>query len=189
MSSFFMEHLFDPFEMKCYPKSEQVAKWFLKAQKRCWSPQTAAGEGNGYAALFRTRRMVIPVNIANKHWTGIAVDIVAHTATYMDGMLEEMPTPEDRVHARLRAVDAALRFFATANGMQEPEPLNMPGAQGVPRQLDSVSCGLFLCLNALCFVRGKRMGAFGFDQTHMPLYRKLFTLDLLCALNAQGAYS
>jgi sentrin-specific protease 1 len=134
-------------------------------------------------SIFDLLRMVVPVNIANSHWTSVQVDLPGKRVLYYDSMGGGGGKYMSHVMEYLKGEHLA----KLEKPLNESEWTCSSLGRTVPQQENCSDCGMFTSTFATyetdTLVRGG--GVVGlplnFSQSDMPYFRKRLALDILNA--------
>jgi hypothetical protein len=121
--------------------------------------------------LFAYKRVLVPINRQNTHWALALIDVERRTVAYLDSL---RGSGFDVITALCRYMDDEHR-----DKKGGPLPRAFAGAAVpylLPRQLNGVDCGAFLCAFCELLVRGVEPTQDVFTQDDLPYWRKRILL-------------
>ncbi|KAL0030159.1 hypothetical protein WJX77_000669 [Trebouxia sp. C0004] len=144
---------------------ENVASWFNEAKQ---APSQAKG-----VPWYQHRKIFVPINLKDEfHWIAAVIDLEHNIITSYDS-LQNAQTERMQILAQWIAEQSALEPHAPK---YKASDFQIRDAKDIPKQKNSVDCGIFVIKYAQSLVEGKRMD---FSQETMPSIREQMHCSLL----------
>jgi Ulp1 family protease len=153
-NSFFMSKLLDTENKKVY-SYDAVNKWTKTLD------------------IFTKRRIYIPINISNSHWTHLVLYMEQRKIHYYDSM---GGNGRMYIEAILHWIKDEARTKKNWEEYDVSDFTLIDHGRDVPQQGNGFDCGIFSCTFALFDTDDL---PFHFDQVHMPNFRLRICLDIL----------
>jgi len=123
--------------------------------------------------IFTKRRIYIPINISNSHWTHLVLYMEQREIHYYDSM---GGNGRMYIEAILRWIKDEARTKKNWEEYDVSDFTLIDHGRDVPQQGNGFDCGIFSCTFALFDTDDL---PFQFDQVHMPNFRLRICLDIL----------
>jgi Ulp1 family protease len=131
--------------------------------------------------ISHSSKLVIPLNWANSHWTFIGVDFSVKRIYSMDGKRNDCRDVCVNVLDILEA-DYNDRFGKSFDRSQWEIHYNY---DDYPIQIDNESCGLYVILGSLMFLRGDALSRESFSDADMEYVRFILAYFLIINVEAK----
>jgi Ulp1 protease family, C-terminal catalytic domain len=130
--------------------------------------------------IFEQREIYIPINTKNSHWTLIQIVMEARHIYYFDHYCETSSRSNECLYAILNWVESQAVRLRGQNiqvdfERKEWKLISSCGVKtkmGVPKQLDSSSCGIFVCADMYLLWKGEGVRTNSYNMSNINTLRR-----------------